>query len=1095
MIIKTIKHFKITLIFTVVILALSHPALAKNNTNKDDTTKSAYSDIPLRNLGSAHTGGRISDFAVVPGHPEQYYVGVAAGGVWKTENSGTTWTPIFDKYASYAIGVVELDPNNSNVLWVGTGENNAQRSVADGDGVYKSVDGGKSFKNMGLKNSGHISQILIDPRDSNVIYVAAQGPLWSDGGDRGLYKSIDGGENWSQILKIDKFTGINEVVFNADNPDELIASSYQRRRHVWTLINGGPGSAIHKTTDAGKTWKKLAGGLPSSELGRIGLASSTSDPLTVYAIIEANKKDKGVYRTTNFGESWEKRSDYLTTSPQYYQEMVVDPVNPERLFITDTFSKVSVDGGKTFKSLAFKARHVDDHALWVNEEHTNHIRIGGDGGIYESFDNGQHWKHLRNLPITQFYRIAVDNDLPFYNVYGGTQDNNTLGTAVRNTSQEGITNSDWWITLGGDGFEPAIDPTNPNIVYSQYQYGGLARIDRETREKVYITPQPAAGENDYRWNWNSPLLISPHNHKTIYYGAEKLFRSDDRGESWKAISEDLSQNLDRNKLKVMGRVWSIDAIAKNDSTSTFGSLIALDESKLQKDLIAVGSDDGLIHVTENGGEKWQRYSKFSNVPKMSLVEDMVFSQHDKDVLYAVFDNHKRGDAKPYVLKSSNKGKSWKSISSNLPKRGTVHTIVEDHIDKNLLFVGTEYGLFFTQDGGGNWSALKGKFPTIAVRDLEIQARESDLLVGTFGRGIYILDDYSLLRTKESTLKDTEAKLFPVKDTALFIKTRRWGGYSSDKGMMGDQFFIADNPDYGVTFSYYMRDGLKSIKDKRTSKEAKLLKAGKDTPYPSWEALKNEANEEVPSVWLQVKDSNGNAIRRVEAKSTKGLHRVAWDFRLESINPIEIIKPAASPWGSYPEAPLAITGEYNVQLMKRENGKVSSISESMTFNLTEMGIGELVAKDRKALQDFQKQTAKLKSNISGASKYVKEMANRLTLVMKTLDVTPLTTEQQDKDARAVLNELRVINLLLNGDAVKSAANEKSPMGLGSRINSIIGGHWDAQSSPLAMYNDAFTIAEKQYATLVEKIRMADKNLEGLEVSLENLKAPWTPGRKL
>ncbi|MFT5453179.1 MAG: photosystem II stability/assembly factor-like uncharacterized protein, partial [Enterobacterales bacterium] len=887
MIIKAMTHFKSILTFTFVILSLSHPALAKKSTKKEDTTQSVYSNIALRNLGSAHTGGRISDFAVVPGHPEQYYVGVAAGGVWKTENSGTTWTPIFDTYGSYAIGVVELDPNNSNILWVGTGENNAQRSVADGDGVYKSIDGGKNFKNMGLKNSGHISQILIDPRDSNVIYVAAQGPLWSDGGDRGLYKSIDGGENWSRILEIDKFTGINEVVFNGANPDELIASSYQRRRHVWTLINGGPGSAIHKTTNAGKTWTKLTGGLPSGELGRIGLASSSSEPKTVYAIIEANKKDKGVYRTTDFGESWEKRSDYLTSSPQYYQEMVVDPINPDRLFITDTFSKMSVDGGKTFKSLAFKARHVDDHALWVNEEHTNHIRIGGDGGVYESFDNGQHWKHLRNLPLTQFYRIAVDNELPFYNVYGGTQDNNTLGTAVRNTSQEGITNSDWWVTFGGDGFEPAVDPTNPNIVYSQAQYGFLARIDRETREQVLITPQPPAGENDYRWNWNSPLLISPHSNTTLFYGAEKLFRSNDRGESWQAISDDLSQNLDRNKLEVMGRIWSIDAIAKNDSTSTFGSLIALDESKLQKDLIAVGSDDGLIHVTENGGGKWQRYSKFSDVPEMSLVEDLLFSQHDKDVLYAVFDNHKRGDAKPYLLKSSNKGKSWKSISSNLPKRGTVHTIVEDHIDKNLLFVGTEYGLFFTQDGGKHWSPLKGKFPTIAVRDLEIQSRESDLLVGTFGRGIYILDDYSLLRTKESDLNNVEATIFPIKDTALFIKTRRWGGYSSDKGMMGDQFFIADNPDYGVTISYYLRDGFKTLKAKRTSKEAKLLKDGQDTPYPSWSALASEANEEAPSVWLQVKDSRGNDIRRVAAKSTEGLHRVAWDFRLESINPVEI----------------------------------------------------------------------------------------------------------------------------------------------------------------------------------------------------------------
>ncbi|MCV6626801.1 MAG: glycosyl hydrolase, partial [Cellvibrionaceae bacterium] len=382
---------------------------------KEQAPTSVYSGLKLRNLGAAHTSGRISDLAIVPGKPHHYYVGVASGGVWKTENAGTTFTPIFDNYGSYAVGVIELDPNNPQVLWVGTGENNSQRSVAAGDGVYKSTDGGKTFTHMGLKNSGHISQILIDPRDSNVVYVAAQGPLWSDGGDRGLYKSSDGGKNWTRILEIDKYTGINEVVFNADNPDELIASSYQRRRHVWTLINGGPGSAIHKTTDAGKTWRKLSGGLPASELGRIGLAAAPSAPQTVYAIIEGNDKDKGIYRSDNFGESWHKRSGYMTTSPQYYNEIMVGPKDPDRLFVMDTFSKVSLDGGKTLTPLSFKARHVDDHALWVNPEHPNHIRIGGDGGIYESFDNGQHWNHLRNLPLTQFYRIAADNDLPFYN--------------------------------------------------------------------------------------------------------------------------------------------------------------------------------------------------------------------------------------------------------------------------------------------------------------------------------------------------------------------------------------------------------------------------------------------------------------------------------------------------------------------------------------------------------------------------------------------------------------------------------------------------------------------------------------------------------
>ena len=1076
-----------------VAVAMATPAVVAKEKSADSS--SAYSNIKLRGIGSAHTGGRISDFAVVPGEPHKYYVGVASGGVWKTENAGTTWKPIFDNYGSYAIGVVELDPKNPDVIWVGTGENNSQRSVADGDGVYKSVDGGKTFKNVGLKKSGHIGQIVIDPRNSDRVFVAAQGPLWSNGGDRGLYLTEDGGESWARVLDIDKYTGVSEVVINANNPDEMIASSYQRRRHVWTLINGGPGSAIHKSSDGGKTWSKLNNGLPGSELGRIGLIAAPSEPSTVYAIIEANDADKGIYRTSNFGESWEKRSNVISASPQYYQEIVVDPHNADKLFVLDTFSKVSLDGGKTFEQLAIKARHVDDHALWINPEHSNHLRIGGDGGIYESFDDGKHWNHLRNLPLTQFYRVAADNDLPFYNVYAGTQDNNTLGTAVRNTSVEGITNADWWVTLGGDGFEPAVDPTNPDIVYSQYQYGGLARSDRQTREFVYIIPQPEEGEDALRWNWNSPLLISPHNNERLYYGAEKLFRSDDRGDNWVAVSGDLSRGLDRNKLEVMDRVWSIDAIAKNDSTSVYGSLIALDESTLQGGLIAVGSDDGLIHVTTDGGDNWARYSKFKGVPDMSLVEDLQFSRHNKDVLYAVFDNHKRGDLKPYVLKSSNRGKSWSSISSNLPERGTVHTIVEDHIDPNLLFVGTEYGLFFTQNGGGSWKQLKGNFPTISVRDLEIQRRESDLVVATFGRGIYVLDDYSPLRTNEADLKNSAATLFPVKDTPIYIETRRWGGFTSDKGMMGDNFFIAPNPDYGVVFSYYLRDGLKTAKAKRQASEKKLQKDGKDTPYPSWDALRAEAHEEAPSVWLQVSDANGNVIRRVPASSGKGLHRVAWDFRLESRKPVELNKGPGSPWGNTPDAPLAITGDYQVQLMQRYQGAVSTLSQPRSFKLTELGVGVLTTDDRPALQAFQKQTAKLHSDILAAGKYLGEIDNRIKHVLKTIDITPAAGETMAQQARAIQAELRAANLLLNGDSIKTSANEKAAMSLSERIGSIPGGHWQAQAAPTGTHRNAYRIAEKQYRQLATMLKASDGKLAELEKALDKVDAPWTPGRPL
>ena len=709
--------------------------------------------IPLRPIGPAITSGRISDFAFYPGGDHEFLVGVASGNLWKTDNGGITWTPLFDNEGSFAIGVVELDPNDSKTIWVGTGENNAQRSVAYGDGVYKSIDGGASWTNMGLKDSGHISQIWINPEDSDDVLVAAQGPLWSSGGDRGLYRTTDGGATWNRMLDIDEHTGVNEFVVDPRNSDVIVASSYQRRRHVWVLINGGPGSAIHRTTDGGETWNKVSAGLPSDHMGRIGLAGAPSDPDVIYAIIEANDEESGVYRTTDFGSNWTKQSSYMASSPQYYNELVVDPHNTDRVYSLNTFTMKSEDGGKTFAPISNQWRHVDDHALWIDPENTKHLYIGGDGGIYETWDRGDTWRHVRNLSIAQFYRIQPDNEEPFYNVCGGTQDNNSLCAPSRTTVIHGITNSDWKMVLGGDGYEPQIDPTDPNIIYPQFQYGGLARYDRRTQERVYITPQPASGENSYKWNWNTPLLISPHSSTRLYYAAEYLFRSDDRGDSWQKISPDLTRRLDRNKLDVMGRVWGIDTIAKNDSTSIYGSAIMISESPLQEGLIYVSTDDGVINVTEDGGANWRRTTDFSGVPDMSYIDDVLASSHDTDVAYAVFDNHKRGDYEPYVMKSEDGGRSWKSITGNLPERGSAHTIVEDHVDPDLLFVGTEFGLFVTQDGGNSWSELEGNFPTIAVRDIEIQKRENDLVVGTFGRGIYILDDYRALRTKQSALSN------------------------------------------------------------------------------------------------------------------------------------------------------------------------------------------------------------------------------------------------------------------------------------------------------------------------------------------------------
>ncbi|MEE9169566.1 MAG: glycosyl hydrolase, partial [bacterium] len=526
----------------------------KGEEKKDAFSAKTFAGLKLRSIGPALSSGRVGDIAVHPNNRGHYFVAVSSGGVWKTENSGTTWQPVFDKEGSYSIGCVTIDPKNPFVVWVGTGENNSQRSVSYGDGIYKSVDGGKSWKNLGLKNSQHIGKIVIDPRDSKVVYVAAQGPLWNAGGDRGLYKTTDAGETWGKILDISENSGVTDLVYDPRDPDIMYAASYQRRRRVWTLIDGGPESAIYKSEDGGANWRKLTKGLPKDDMGRIGLAISPVNPDVVYAIIEAADGTGGFFRSIDRGENWKKRSKYVSGSPQYYQEIVCDPKEVDRVYSLDTRLQVTDDGGKTFRRVGGRYIHVDYHALWIDPDDTNYLLVGNDGGVYESFDRGATWHFKANLPVTQFYRVSVDNDFPFYNVYGGTQDNATLGGPSRTTNVHGIRNSDWFITRGGDGFETQVDPEDPNIVYSQSQYGGLVRFDKRSGERISIQPQPGKGEEGLRWNWNSPLLISPFSHTRLYFASNILFRSDDRGDSWQAVSPDLSRQLDRNQLKVMGKI-------------------------------------------------------------------------------------------------------------------------------------------------------------------------------------------------------------------------------------------------------------------------------------------------------------------------------------------------------------------------------------------------------------------------------------------------------------------------------------------------------------------------------------------------------------
>jgi len=1052
---------------------------------------SIYAGLAIRDIGPAVTSGRISDFAMHPDGWHVYYAATASGGLWKTVNGGITFTPIFDQEGSYSIGVVELDPNNPDTLWVGSGENNAQRSVAYGDGVYKSLDGGRSWVNMGLKTSEHIGSIVIDPRDSDVVYVAAQGPLWSAGGERGVYKTSDGGASWEAVLTVDEYTGANELLMHPHSPDLLLASTWQRHRQVWTLIDGGPGSGVHRSSDGGASWSKITAGLPGGDMGRIGLAFAPSAPDTVYAIIEADGKSQGLYRSTDFGVSWEKRSDHVAGSPQYYNELIVDPHNPDRLYSMDTFMQVSEDGGKTWSMVGVEHKHVDEHALWIDPANTDHLITGNDGGIYESWDRGANWRHVRNLPITQFYRATPDNDLPFYNVYGGTQDNSSLGAPSRTTFNYGIANHDWVITLGGDGFKTQVDPENPDTVYSQLQYGMLARFDRSSHERVLITPMPGADEDNYKWNWNSAFIISPHDRKRLYFAAEKLFRSDDGGNTWRVVSPDLTRQLDRNALKIMGRVWSVDAIAKNASTSMYGSIIGLSESPLQEGLLYVGTDDGLIQVSDDNGASWRRSERFGKVPEMTYVSDVEASLHDVDTVYATFDNHKRGDYRPYVYVSSDRGRSWKSISGNLPERGSAHTIVQDHVDPQLLFVGTEFGVFATQNGGQSWFRLQGNMPTIAVRDLEIQRRESDLVIGSFGRGIRILDDYSALRTPATELQEAEATLFAVRDPWLYAEDDVWV-YGS-KGAQGVTYFTADNPPFGAVFTYHLRDGYQSLREQRQQQESERKKGGDDNPYPSWEALRAEDREQAPQLWFEISNANGEVIRRVTGSTSKGLHRSNWDLRLPAPDPVSLGGSGfRAPWDSAPSGVLAAPGEYSVQMVKLVGGERTAIGASQRFIVKPLQRGQFRPD---SLQDHNRSmqaAADLSRAVQGAGKALGELQNRVSHLRVALRDTPaldnsLSTQLQQIDAG-----LHDVNLLLNGDVVKARASEPRPMGLAERVGMFSWAHWNALAAITGNQQQSLDIAREQFQQVQQGLDEANTRLQAVEAAVAG-EAPWTPGR--
>ncbi|HKI04705.1 MAG TPA: glycosyl hydrolase [Thermoanaerobaculia bacterium] len=1064
---------------------------AKAEEKKGKLSAPTFGGLELRGIGPAVVGGRVVDVVVDPVTPSTWYVAAAAAGVWKTTNAGTTWAPIFEGQGSYSIGCLAIDPKNPLVIWVGTGENNSQRSVSYGDGLYKSTDGGKTWENVGLKKSEHIGKIVIDPRDSNTVYVAAQGPLWAPGGDRGLYKTTDGGKTWKQALAISENTGVSDVAFDPRNPDVLYASAYQRRRHIWTLVDGGPEAGIHKSTDGGATWKKLSAGLPPGDLGRIGLAVAPSKPDTVYAIVEAVGKAGGFFRSTDAGGSWEKRSDHVSGSPQYYQEIFVDPEDADRIYSVDVLLQVSENGGETFRPLGEKDKHVDNHAVWIDPANREHLLVGCDGGLYETWDRGANWDFKSNLPISQFYRVSLDNALPFYNVFGGTQDNFSLGGPSRTNNNHGIRNSDWFVTQGGDGFQTQVDPQDPNIVYAEAQYGALGRYDRKSGEVIQIQPQPGKGEPALRWNWDSPLIISPHSHTRLYFAANRLFRSDDRGDSWKAVSPDLTRQIDRRKLKVMGKVWSADTVAYNTSTSFYGNIVALTESPAKEGMLYVGTDDGLIQISEDGGGTWHKIDKFPGVPDNTYVSDLETSPTDPNTLFAAFNNHQSGDFKPYLLRSTDRGKTWTSITGDLPERGSVWTVVQDHVNPSLLFTGTEFGLFFTLDGGKKWVQLSS-LPVIAVRDLAIHKRENDLVAATFGRGFYILDDLTPLRTVKAETLEQEAGLYPVKKTPMYIEASPMG--VPERGFLGSSFYTAPNPPFGAIFTYYLKDDLKTRKKLRQEQEKSLEQEGGSLVFPTWEALRAEVREVEPSILLTVTDEEGNVVRRLTAPAKAGFHRVAWDLRFPPSSPTQLESGPPGLFENGPQGPLAAPGTYKVTMAKQVDGVVTPLGEAQTFETVPLGMATLAAKDQAGQLAFQRKTAALQRAVMGATEALGEAKERVKYVQRAILDTPKADLKLSQQARALELRLQDIGEKLTGDPVLGSHNEPTPPAIVDRVQNIIFGHWASSSEVTRTFQDDYATAAAEFAPVLADLRQViGVDLKNLEDQLESLGAPWTPGR--
>lgn len=825
-----------------------------------------WPDTAWRHMGPASFGGRVDDIEAVEDDPRIIFVGTASGGIFRSRNNGVTWDPVFDAYGTaLSIGDIAIAPSDRNIVWAGTGEPNGRQSSTWGDGVYRSLDGGATWKNMGLRETQSIGRVVIDPRDPNTVFVAAAGHLWGPNEQRGLYRTRDGGATWHKVLGVDDNTGVIDVAMARDGRT-MFAATYMRRRRAFGFVGGGPTSGLWRSLDGGDTWERVTNGLPAGNTGRIGIDISRSDPNVVYVVLE--NRAGGVFRSTDRGATW-TRQNRLDERPNYFSQIRVDPKNPDRVWLLGTFFYTSIDGGKTFTSDSTARKvHPDHHALWIDPNQPEHMMLGNDGGVFFSYDGARTWDFVDNLPIGQFYDIAIDARDPYW-IYGGLQDLGTFGFPSGTHSRGRLMDDQVTFLEYGDGFQVAADPTNPRLIYANSQNGRGYVVDVETHEERRITPVAAERTERYRFNWNTAILVSPVDPRIYYYGANKLLKTADHGATWQVISPDLTRNQDWRKLSLGPGIPDRDSttLSRDDGTSQYGNITTIAESPRAPGTIYIGTDDGIVQMTTDGGAHWTNITSRFRLAASRSVSKVVASRHDAKTAYATFDGHTDDDQKPYIFKTADGGATWSSIAGDLPATAPVKTLTEDPRNANVLFAGTEFGLYWSFDGGHHWSFPGGNLPRVIVNRVLVNERNNDLILGTHGRSVIVLDDIRALEAGDPARAGSAVELFPLRDATVVYQWR-------DQPLPAARKFSAPNAPVGALVTYNLRDSADSAR-------------------------------------IQVLAPDGSIVRELTGPGTAGVHRVVWDLRTRLA-----FVPAPGDSGFYgaPRAPFVPPATYTVKLV-------------------------------------------------------------------------------------------------------------------------------------------------------------------------------------